>query len=99
MEVALQQQLHQRVGAKEAIEDIITKVATKEMANITIMTRKKRPHLPDGVPRSLRDVVICPQVVGDEWRWPLVHGILHVLGLDHGDAMERREQEILGGAA
>ncbi len=55
--------------------------------------------LPDGVPRSLGDVVICPQVVGDEWRWPLVHGILHLLGLDHGDAMERREQEILGGAA
>jgi probable rRNA maturation factor len=55
--------------------------------------------LPDGVPRSLGDVVICPEIVGDEWRWPLVHGILHLLGLEHGDAMERREQEILGGAA
>ncbi len=55
--------------------------------------------LPDGVPRSLGDVVICPEVVGDEWRWPLVHGILHLLGREHGDAMERREQEILGGTA
>ena len=51
--------------------------------------------LPEGVPRALGDVVICPQVVGDEWRWPLVHGILHLLGFEHGDAMERREQEIL----
>ena len=53
--------------------------------------------LPDGVPRALGDVVICPEVVGAEWRWPLVHGILHLLGLEHGEAMERREQEILGG--
>jgi probable rRNA maturation factor len=52
-------------------------------------------QLPEGVPRALGDVVICPQVVGDEWRWPLVHGILHLLGFEHGDAMERREQEIL----
>jgi probable rRNA maturation factor len=52
-------------------------------------------ELPDGVPRALGDVVICPQVVGDEWRWPLVHGILHLLGREHGDAMEHREREIL----
>jgi len=54
--------------------------------------------VPDGVPRALGDVLICPEVVGDEWRWPLVHGILHLLGLEHGDAMERREREILEGA-
>ncbi len=52
-------------------------------------------ELPDGVPRALGDVVICPQVVAGDWRWPLVHGILHLLGFEHGDAMERREQEIL----
>jgi probable rRNA maturation factor len=55
--------------------------------------------LPEGVPRALGDVVICPQVVGDEWQWPLVHGILHLLGYQHGDAMERREQEIQEGSA
>jgi probable rRNA maturation factor len=54
--------------------------------------------LPDGMPRALGDVVICPQVVGDEWRWPLVHGILHLLGFDHGDAMDSREREILEAA-
>jgi probable rRNA maturation factor len=52
-------------------------------------------ELPEGVPRALGDVVVCPQVVGEEWRWPLVHGILHLLGYDHGDAMEAREREIL----
>jgi len=55
-------------------------------------------ELPDGVPRALGDVVICPQVVGDEWRWPLVHGILHLLGFEHGEAMEQREREILASA-
>ena len=55
-------------------------------------------ELPDGVPRALGDVVICPQVVADEWRWPLVHGILHLLGLEHGDEMERRERAILEAA-
>ena len=55
-------------------------------------------ELPAGVPRALGDVVICPQVVGDEWRWPLVHGILHLLGFEHGEAMESRELEILEAA-
>ena len=51
--------------------------------------------LPDGVPRALGDVVLCPQVVGDEWRWPLTHGLLHLLGYDHGAEMEAREEEHL----
>ena len=51
-----------------------------------------RDELPDGVPRQLGDVVLCPDVVGDEWRWPLVHGLLHLLGHEHGDEMEARER-------
>jgi ssRNA-specific RNase YbeY (16S rRNA maturation enzyme) len=34
---------------------------------------------------------VCPQVVGDEWRAPLTHALLHLLGYDHGDEMEQRE--------
>jgi probable rRNA maturation factor len=49
--------------------------------------------LPEGLPRQLGDVVLCPQVVGDIWRAPLVHAVLHLVGYDHGAAMERREQE------
>ncbi|HEY8704815.1 MAG TPA: rRNA maturation RNase YbeY [Gaiellaceae bacterium] len=47
--------------------------------------------LPDGLPRQLGDVVMCPQVVGDEWRAPLVHAVLHLVGYDHGAEMEARE--------
>ena len=47
--------------------------------------------LPDGMPRQLGDVVVCPEVVGEEWRGPLVHALLHLVGYDHGPEMEARE--------
>ncbi len=51
-----------------------------------------RDALPAGIPRALGDVVLCPAVIGEEWRWPLVHGLLHLLGYEHGDEMEARER-------
>jgi probable rRNA maturation factor len=54
-----------------------------------------RDELPDGLPRQLGDVVLCPQAVREEWRAPLVHGLLHLLGYDHGPDMARRESELL----
>ena len=48
--------------------------------------------LPAGEPRALGDVVLCPQVVGADWRPPLVHGLLHLLGHDHGPTMDARER-------
>jgi probable rRNA maturation factor len=54
-----------------------------------------RDELPGDVPRQLGDVVLCPQVVGDAWRAPLVHGLLHLLGYEHGDGMEGRERALL----
>ena len=53
-----------------------------------------REALPDGVPRQLGDVVLCPEVVGEAWRAPLVHGLLHLLGYDHGNEMARRERAL-----
>jgi probable rRNA maturation factor len=51
-----------------------------------------RDPLPAGVPRQLGDAVLCPQVVGDSWRRPLVHALLHLVGYAHGDEMEARER-------
>jgi probable rRNA maturation factor len=51
-----------------------------------------RDELPAGVPRQLGDVVLCPQVVGEGWRAPLVHAVLHLVGYDHGVEMETRER-------
>jgi probable rRNA maturation factor len=50
-----------------------------------------RDGLAPGLPRQLGDAVLCPQVVGDAWRQPLVHGLLHLLGHDHGSEMEAKE--------
>ena len=49
-------------------------------------------ELPAGLPRQLGDVVVCPEVVGAEWQAPIVHAVLHLVGYDHGDDMEAREE-------
>ena len=51
-----------------------------------------RGDLPSGLPRQLGDAVVCPQVTGEAWRRPLVHGLLHLLGYGHGAEMETREE-------
>jgi probable rRNA maturation factor len=51
-----------------------------------------RDPLPPDVPRQLGDVVLCPAVVGEAWRRPLAHGLLHLLGYEHGPEMEAREE-------
>jgi probable rRNA maturation factor len=69
------------------------------------------PKEPAQLPTLLGDVVICPAVAHrnapehagtyeDEIALLLVHGILHLMGMDHVDeqearAMERREKELL----
>jgi probable rRNA maturation factor len=50
-----------------------------------------RDELAADLPRQLGDAVLCPQVVGDAWRTPLVHGLLHLLGHEHGPEMEAKE--------
>jgi probable rRNA maturation factor len=52
----------------------------------------ERSEVPSGVPRQLGDAIVCPDVVGENWREPLVHALLHLLGHDHGPEMEERER-------
>jgi probable rRNA maturation factor len=65
-----------------------------EPADVLSFPLDGRAALPAGIPRALGDVVLCPEVVGDEWRGPLVHGLLHLLGYEHGPEMEAREREL-----
>jgi probable rRNA maturation factor len=52
-----------------------------------------RDAIPNGIPRQLGDVVLCPRVTGAGWRAPLVHAVLHLVGYDHGGEMEARERD------
>ncbi len=55
----------------------------------------------DGLPRELGDVVICPQRTAD-LREAIVHGVLHLLGMDHetdmGEMLELQEKILAAGA-
>lgn len=64
-----------------------------EAADVLSFPLDARDPLPDGVPRQLGDVVLCPDVVGEDWRRPLVHGLLHLLGHDHGEEMDVLEEK------
>jgi probable rRNA maturation factor len=83
------------VGPEEMRELKRDHLGIDEATDVLSFPIDGKDELPEGVPRQLGDVILCPQVVGEEWRWPLVHGLLHLLGYDHGDEMEAREQELL----
>ena len=86
------------VGADEMRDLKRDHLGIDEATDVLSFPIDGREVVHEGVPRILGDVVLCPEVVGDEWRWPLTHGLLHLLGYDHGDEMEAREQELLVGA-
>jgi probable rRNA maturation factor len=83
------------VGPEEMRELKRNHLGLDESTDVLSFPIDGRDELPEGMPRALGDVVLCPQVVGVNWRWPLTHGLLHLLGYEHGDAMETREEELL----
>ena len=85
------------VGPDEMRELKRAHLGIDEATDVLSFPLDGRDDVPEGVPRALGDVVLCPQVVGAEWRGPLVHGLLHLLGYDHGVEMETREKEHVRG--
>jgi probable rRNA maturation factor len=79
------------VGADEARRLKREHLGVDETPDVLAFPIDLREELPEGLPRQLGDVVICPEVAGAEWRDPLVHGLLHLLGYEHGPEMEKRE--------
>jgi len=63
-----------------------------EVTDVLSFPIDTRQPLEPGLPRQLGDAILCPQVVGEAWRQPLVHGLLHLVGYDHGAEMEARER-------
>ena len=63
-----------------------------EATDVLAFPIDEREQVPDGLPRQLGDAIVCPEVVGEAWREPLVHALLHLLGHDHGPEMEARER-------
>ena len=82
------------VGPEEIRELKRNHLGLDEETDVLAFPIDLRDDLPEGVPRQLGDAVVCPHVVGDEWRRPLVHALLHLLGYDHGRSMESREREL-----
>jgi probable rRNA maturation factor len=80
------------VGADEIRALKAEHLGMDEATDVLSFPLDGREEVPDGVPRALGDVVICPEVVGDEWRTALVHGLLHLVGYGHGDDMTARER-------
>jgi probable rRNA maturation factor len=79
------------VGPDEIRELKRDHVGVDEVTDVLSFPIDGREPLAPGLPRQLGDVLLCPQVVGEAWRPPLVHGLLHLVGHDHGPEMKAKE--------
>jgi probable rRNA maturation factor len=79
------------VGPDEMRELKRDHLGVDEVTDVLSFPIDGRARLAPELPRQLGDTILCPQVVGDAWGPPLVHGLLHLVGHEHGPEMEARE--------
>ena len=79
------------VAPEEARRLKLEHLGVDETPDVLAFPIDARDELPEGVPRQLGDVVLCPDETGADWGDALVHGLLHLLGYDHGAQMDERE--------
>ena len=84
------------VGADEMRALKAEHLGIDEATDVLSFPLDRTDELPEGLPRALGDVVLCPEVVGTAWRGPLVHGLLHLVGYEHGTEMDARERAYSG---
>jgi probable rRNA maturation factor len=84
------------VGREEMRELKRAHLGEDEVTDVLSFPLDGREPLEPGPPRQLGDAVLCPQLVGEAWRGPLVHALLHLVGYDHGSEMETREARWTG---
>ena len=89
--------------ATEAISDSSSAMPDSLQTSMDdLIEESRRPDAPDMGPALLGDVVLCPEFakaqarsaghgLADELHLLTVHGVLHLLGYDHGDAEQERE--------
>jgi len=88
-----------RPGATDVLSFPIDGVAPVAVAGEPA-ERNPRDHPPPPVPRELGDIVVCPERTA-ELREAIVHGMLHLLGMDHetdSGEMLALQRELLAGA-
>lgn len=102
-------ELNQRFAGDEGATDVLAFPIDDVV--LTPGAEVAAPHPADGPAVMVGDLVICPAVAArnapthagtydDEMALLVVHGILHLLGMDHAEAgeaadMQRREGELL----
>jgi probable rRNA maturation factor len=86
------------VGPEEMAELNAAHRGKDEPTDVLSFPLDGRDALPDGLPRQLGDIVVCPDRAesdGTPIALLLVHGALHLVGYDHeadnGDMLRRQE--------
>ena len=94
-----------RVVDTEEMQALNRDYRSKDTAtNVLSFPAGELAGLPDDAPRTLGDIVVCAAIVAEEaeaqgktctdhWAHMLVHGLLHLLGYDHGSDAEAIEME------